>query len=358
MQIDSRKSSGAALSRRAFVIGAGATAACLLAGCSAEGPSSSSSQSSSTTAATAADADIRSTTTFAFDTVVELSVYGDADILEAAVEACTRYDQLFSAQREGSDVWRINHAAGQPVTVDADTADLIKKSLEFCQASNGMFDITIGAVSLLWDFDNAVKPSDEAIAAALPHIGWRNVQVSGNTVTLTDSEAAIDLGGIAKGWIADALADLYRDRGASAGLINLGGNVYAVGQKPSGKPWTVGLRNPNMAGGSAVSTIEVRDKSVVTSGLYERHFTLDGVDYYHILDPRTGYPVATDLRADTVISDSSLDGDGMSTTLFIYGSKKGLETVEDRSDIDVLFTLSDDSTVQSSGFGDYNYKVL
>lgn len=352
----------ATLTRRAFAIGAGAWMAAMLAGCGTGGSASSTSSSSagSTTTAydTSLDDGIKRISSFAFDTVIDLSLYGDQSVLDEAVAACDRYDQLFSAQTEGSDVWRINHAAGQPVQVDPETAKLIKDSLVFCEASNGVFDITIGAVSLLWDFDAYIKPDDAAIQAALPHIDWRNVQVEGSTVTLADPLAAIDLGGIAKGWIADALATLFRSRGVSSGLINLGGNVLAVGQKPSGKPWTIGLRDPNTSAGKAVATIEVCDKSVVTSGLYERHFVQDGVDYYHILDPKTGYPAITDVRADTIVSDLSLEGDGLSTTLFIFGSSRGIDEIEKRADVEALFTLDNGSTRQSSGFGDLDYQVL
>ncbi len=351
------------LTRRTFLVGAGVLAAAGVAGVMMaprtqdSNPDAVSAADSS--AGDARDDGIQRATTFAFDTVVDLAVYGSRDVLDAAVAACARYDALFSMQREGSDVWRINHAQGAPVQVDPDTADLISRALALSAASEGAFDITIGAVSSLWDFKAGVKPSDEAIKAALPHVGWRNVSVEGNTVTLADPQAAIDLGGIAKGWIADALASLYRSRGVESGLVNLGGNVFAVGEKPSGAPWVVGIRDPNVSNGPAVATVEVRDRSVVTSGLYERHFTGDdGVDYYHILDPATGYPAKTDLRSDTVITHVSFDGDGLSTTLFVFGSERAIRELEANPRADAIFMTDDGSTSFSSGFGDYHYTVL
>lgn len=343
------------LSRRGFVAGLTATAVLAAAGCSSN---TTSDTGTNTTYDTSLDEGILKSTFFNFDTVIDLSVYGDQSVLDAAQTACQRYEELFSMQLEGTDVWRINHAAGAPTEVDPDTADLIGKALEFCEASSGAFDITIGTVSQLWDFEEGVKPDDSTIQAAIPHINWKNVQVEGNTVTLLDPETAIDLGGIAKGWIADALAQLYRDNGVTSGLINLGGNVYALGTKPSGKLWTIGLRDPNVSDGAAVATLSIDNKSVVTSGLYERHFELDGVDYYHILDPKTGYPAITDLRADTIISDLSLDGDGLSTTAFIFGSSDGMDFVESRGDIDAVFMLEDGSTVFSTNIDQYNYQVL
>lgn len=351
--------SGAALSRRAFVVGGGVLAACVLAGCSgSKGTGGTSSAGADKAFAADEDADIHQASTFAFDTVVELSLYGDASVLDRAVDECARYDKLFSAQRQDSDIWRINHAGGVPVEVDPDTARLIRDSLVFCESSDGVFDITIGAVSLLWDFDNAVKPADADIKAALPHVGWRAVSAEGNVVTLADPLAAIDLGGIAKGWITDRLVDLYRANGIESGLVDLGGNVFALGQKPSGALWTIGLRDPNVSAGKAVATIEVRNRSVVASGLYERHFEQDGVDYYHILDPKTGYPAVTDLRADTVVTERSVDGDGLSTTLFIDGSVLGMHQAEQREDVEVLFVLDDGSTIESSGFDALGYRML
>lgn len=364
--MNTRSTPRSGLTRRAFLTGAG-----VVVGAAALGyvfnPSPFSSvidalgqteQSRNLDSTEDLDAGIERASTFAFDTLVDLSLYGDRSILDEAIAACAHYDTLFSMQQEGSDVWRINHAQGSFCEVHPDTADLIAKALTFCEISGGVFDITIGSVSSLWDFKEGVKPDDAAIQAALPHVDWRRVEVRGNQVRLEDPGAAIDLGGIAKGWIADALADLFRSRGVTSGIINLGGNVFALGEKPSGSPWIVGIRDPNASGGKSVATIEVRDRSVVTSGLYERHFELDGVDYYHILDPGTGYPALTDVRSDTVVSDLSLEGDGLSTTLFIYGSDRGAAAVEARDGMEAMFMTEDGSVVCTSGFSAYQYTAL
>lgn len=355
------------ITRRQFATAIGVLGAGFVVGCTpgASGTAGSGSTAAGSGAGAAGssptdprDAGIVRSSTFAFDTLVDIGVYGDQSAIDSAFALCERYDGLLSAQREGSDVWRINHAAGAPVEVAPETADVISKSLEFCRLSEGAFDITIGTVSLLWDFNEGVRPSDEAIAQALPHIDWRGVSVSGTTVQLADPAQMIDLGGIAKGWIADSLADHLRQQGIESAIINLGGNVFALGEKPSGAPWLVGLRDPNVSAGKAVATIEVRNASVVTSGLYERHFELDGVDYYHILDHRTGYPAQTDVRADTVVTPLSLTGDGLSTTLFILGSERGRAFAESQPNVEALFTLEGGGTVQTSGFSQYNYQLL
>lgn len=354
--------------RRTFVVGLGAAALAVAAGGSLSAllPSAQAENGRENEASVAGapqtpdprDAGLERRTLFAFDTVVDLGIYGSAALLDEAAAACARYDALFSMQREESDVWRINHAGGAWCEVDPDTADLVAKSLAFCERSGGLFDVTIGAVSQLWDFKAGVKPDDAAIQAALAHVDWRGVEVRESAVRLADPQAALDLGGIAKGWVADALADSFRAAGVEGAIINLGGNVYALGQKPSGAPWTVGVRDPNVSAGRSVAQMEVRDRSVVTSGLYERHFELDGVDYHHILDPRTGYPAATDLLSATVVSERSLDGDGLSTTLFIEGSQVGFDTVEGLSGVDALFMDADGTSRRTAGFDAYRYVAL
>ena len=250
--------------------------------------------------------------TFAFDTFCEFTVYEDEGAVAELGRLCARYDSLFDLYDESSDVARINAAGGKPVEVDPDTAELIQAGTEWSSRSNGRFDITIGAVSTLWDFTEGVRPTDAAIANALPHVNWESVHVNGTEVTLEDPEAKLDLGG----------------------------NIFALGSKPDGSAWNVGVRDPNEPGGAGtavVVTVAVRDCSVVTSGLYERTFELDGKRYWHILDPRTGYPVETDVTSVTVISPTSTAGDALSTTLFVAGTQEGIDLVDTYDDTAALF---------------------
>lgn len=322
-------------------------------------------------ASSGADAEQPATTAFfAFDTLVQISAYGTSDdVLSQIQEDCARYEQLFSARIDTSDVARINAAGGTPVQVDPDTADLITRSLELCERTDGALDITIGAASLLWDFQEAVKPADDVLAEATRHIDYRGVTVDGTTVTLADPDARLDLGGVAKGWIAQAITDTLTAAGVRSGLINLGtSSVYALGSKPDGTPWGIGLRDPRnsmaaLTGDASglLGKVSVADRALVTSGLYDQHFEQGGTDYWHILDPATGYPVQTDLAAVSVVLPSSLAGDALSTALFVMGADRARTWLADNADLqaEALFVDADDNVTFSDGFeATYDYVPL
>ncbi|MEQ2637667.1 FAD:protein FMN transferase [Paratractidigestivibacter faecalis] len=344
------------ITRRTFAgLGLGAIGALALGGCSGSGVSETSGSDSGTQASDAATAtpdSPQTATIFVFDTVVQMSALCSEELMDSLVERCTYFENHFSRTVEGSDVWNVNHAKGKPVEVATETAEVISAALVYSEASGGLFDITIGAVSSLWDFDEGVKPEDDAIQAALPHVDWRGVEVEGNAVTLTDPEAMIDLGGIAKGYIADDLVRMLRDGGCSQASLSLGGNVYVLGQSYDGDPWNVGVQDPNGADNDVIATVEATDASVVTSGLYERDFEQDGVLYYHILDPKTGYPVETDLASASIKSERSLDGDAYSTILFLMGRDAALDLLNTDDRFSGVLVDKDDVAVASdeSGF--------
>lgn len=305
---------GTPISRRGLMCGgACSTLALLLSGCAR--PGSGASAAKPVTGST-----------FAFDTYCTFSVYGDDAAPARLAKACAHFDSLFDLYDEKSDIARINAAAGKPVRVHADTIDLLLAAKTYCEQADGLFDITIGAVSTLWDFTEGVRPAPETIADALPHVNWRCIEIDEEalTVRLADPQAKLDLGGIAKGYVADRLCDLLRDETSATGaVLSLGGNIALFGEKPNGEPWETGVRDPNDPGGdTVVGTARVQGGSLVTSGLYERVFEQDGVTYWHILDPRTGEPVQTDVASVTVLSPSSTAADALSTTLFVAGSRQ------------------------------------
>ncbi|MDO4596493.1 MAG: FAD:protein FMN transferase [Coriobacteriaceae bacterium] len=289
--------------------------------------------------------------TFAFDTYCTFTVYGDDTAVGALTRACAHYDRLFDLYAPESDIARINAAGGASCPVDAATIELVKEGLDFSSRSNGLFDITIGAVSTLWDFHEGVRPDDAAIAQALACVDWRGVRVDerARTVTLENPHAKLDLGGIAKGFIADKLCLLLgEETDATGASISLGGNIAFFGSKPDGTPWSGGIRDANDPKADKVQgTVKVDAGSLVTSGLYERTFTQDGTTYWHILDPRTGMPVETDIAGVTVYCPSSTAADALSTTLFVAGSKEGRSLAERTKDTAALFILQDGSRVQS-----------
>jgi len=290
---------------------------------------------------------------FLFDTVIEIRAYCEQALVDEAARRCEFFERSFSRTKEGSDIHTLNNAAGAPVTVQPETAQIISQALAFCKESDGLFDITIGAVTPLWDFVEGTIPDPAVLAEAVTHIDYRTVRVSGNTVTLDDPRAALDLGGIAKGFIADDIARLLREGGCTSGLINLGGNVYALGSKPDGSPWNVGIQDPNATSGTVVARVEAIDHSVVTSGMYERSFERDGVLYHHILDPQTGYPVSSDLKSTTIISQESIDGDAFSTIAFLMGKDKAYALLEESPDKEGIL-VDDTGQLLATSKADYS----
>lgn len=289
--------------------------------------------------------------TVALDTVISISVYGtdDATVVDGCFEQIRLWEERLSRTVEGSDVWRLNHAAGEPIAVSAETAALIKTALRYSQLSNGAFDITVAPIVDCWDFKNetAIPPSSSVISAKLPLVDYRGVTVSGTQVQLASADAAVDLGGIAKGYIADQVAAYLREQEVESALINLGGNVYAVGDR-NGQSWRVGIRDPKNKDGLA-AVVQVKNRSVVTSGTYERGFTHEGRWYHHLLDPATGFPAQTGLASVTVVSENSAEGDALATACFVLGKEKGLELIESLPGVEALFIEEDGTLTATEG---------
>lgn len=279
-------------------------------------------------------------TFYAFNTEVALSAYGEERAVfpafSRAVEACRRYERLFSRTLPHSDVSRLNAAGGAAVAIADETYDLLQGSLRYCEQSLGWFDITVGALTSLWDFQRGVMADADELRERLGLVDWRCVELGGEpgarTARLGMPGAMVDVGGTAKGWIADRLGELLRDCGVSHFIINLGGNVVVGGGKPDGSPFAVGIRNPQDTS-KILGAVNLTDGSVVTSGLYERCFELNGKRYCHILDPRTGMPIQTDVESATVVAAKSFDCDGFSTTLCALGIEGGIEFAKSRPEI-------------------------
>ena len=215
-------------------------------------------------------------------------------------------------------------------------------------------------MSLLWDFVNAVKPTDEEIAEGLKHIDYTQVVLDGTTVTMGDPEARLDLGGIAKGWIAARLVDKLEQAGCTSGLVDLGtSSVYAIGSKPDGSPWRVGLRDPKDSMSSLAGVVEICDEAITSSGLYDQEFELDGQKYWHILDPKTGYPAQTDMLGVTLIGTDLMQGDALSTTLSVMGIEEGSAWVEkNHPEIAAMFVDQSDEATFANGFESHGYMAV
>lgn len=295
----------------------------------------------------------------AFDTDVHIRVFapagadpGDRGVstaldgaLVALRDRCRAFERTLSRTRPDSDISRAHAAAPDPVDVAPETAALVSASLGYCAASEGRFDITMGTVTSLWDFRERRVPASLALARATRHVDHRVVHVgerregsrSVPTLAIADPEAVLDLGGIAKGYIADELAGDLARASIERFAINLGGNVMV--SEPDGggapAPWRVGIVDPHEPARFR-AVVELMRGSVVTSGAHERRFTRGGVTYHHILDPRNGLPAVTDAASASIVSARSIDGDGWSTTVFMLGIERGLAHVEGLSGVEAI----------------------
>ena len=270
---------------------------------------------------------------FFFDTTVDIIVNGEnaGDLADAAIELCKKMELVFSATNKNSELYQVNHRSGNSVSVSDDLRDCLEKALFYCELSGGHFDVTIFPVSSLWDFHTTSDPQlpevDE-IVKQLKKVDYTKVHLDGNTLTFDSEDTMIDLGAIAKGYISKKIADFLIDEGCSSALINLGGNVHALGSKTSGTAWKVGIQKPFAERGVLLDVIDVTDQCVITSGTYERYFTVDGRQYHHILDALTGWPAETGLSQVTVIGDDDAACDAIATIALAAGKEMALEAVK------------------------------
>ena len=307
-----------------------------------------------------------------FDTLVGVTVYGltdptsesapkDAfknghDIWETVNYECERMELICSRTNESSELYLLNHDLisdsktveyeGREITaykVSKHLYNMISEGVKYGDLTDGKFDIAIAPLCELWDFrsgDNTI-PDQSAIDNALRHVSYKNiVLLDDNYVGFTDEDCMIDLGGLAKGYIGDCFRTMLEKRGVKSGVIALGGNIVAIGDKV-GKPFTVGIQKPFGSGNETALTVKVSDKCVITSGTYERYFEKDGRLYHHILDPSTGYPYDTDLSSVTIICDSSLEGDILSTVLLSEGSEKAIAHAKELESESIYVILID-----------------
>jgi thiamine biosynthesis lipoprotein len=280
--------------------------------------------------------------------VVNLYEGGRKETYRKIFDRLREIENTMSANLEDSDLARINAAAGiNAVAAHPDTIKVLKRALYFAELSGGAFDPTVGPLVKLWDIGsgNEKIPGEEEIAEALSLINRREILIdeAAGTVFLLRPGMALDLGAIAKGYAADEAAGIIAEAGIERALVDLGGNILVYGAKADGSPWRVGIQNPTDSRGAYVGIAEVTNKTLVTSGVYERFFESGGKRYHHILSTRTGYPVEAGLLSVTVISGSSMDADALSTTLFALGYEAGLALGESMENTEAIFIFGDRS---------------
>lgn len=291
---------------------------------------------------------------FAMDTYMNLRAYGEGaqQGLTEAVAEIERLEGLFGVNEPQSDLSRIRQADGQAVTVSEETAELLQTALTIGQQTEGALDVTIYPVLRAWGFtgEQHQVPSDKELQALLPLVDHRAVVLEGQTVTVP-SEAAVDLGAVAKGYTSDRLCTILREHGVTSALLNLGGNVQAIGTKPDGSRWKVGIAHPQ--GGEPIAVLSIADAAVITSGSYERCFTAeDGTQYHHIIDPQTGYPVRNGLTSVTVIGQKGVLCDALSTAFFVMGQEKSADFWRAHPEIEVVWINEENHLYLTEGLRD------
>ena len=290
---------------------------------------------------------------FAMDTVMDLSVYTDDDtLLTDAARLVSDLEHTLSTTDPGSEIYTANHT-GSAVLSDH-TAALLEKALGFCKKTGGALDLSIYPVVRAWGFttEQYQIPSREELDTLLPKVDYTKIHFRADDRTLSLPEGMeIDLGSVAKGYTGDQLAALFRSRGVTSALLNLGGNVQAVGAKPDGSPWRVGIQDPQ--GESYLGVLSVIDQAVITSGGYERFFTGDdGTVYWHIIDPATGAPARSGLISATAVGPEGAYCDALSTSLFIMGPEKATQFWRENRDFEMILVTDQNQVLITPGLAD------
>ncbi|MCL2293466.1 MAG: FAD:protein FMN transferase [Spirochaetes bacterium] len=299
-----------------------------------------------------------SATNIQLGTLIELTIHkgGSNDILREAFELIFALEEKLSRNWQTSEISEINRLAGiSPVKVSDNTFFLLERSIYYSELSDGFFDITIGPVVSLWGIGtpDARVPSANEISAALELVGYRRIRLmpAGNMVFLEERGMEIDLGGIAKGFIADKVYKLFRERGVTSAIINLGGDVRLLGRRPDNRLFRIGIQDPFERRGVHLGIFEGEDISIAASGIYQRYFEEGGKRYHHIFNPKTGYPIDNDIAGLSVFTALSIDADALATVLFALGAKGALDFAEELDGVEVIIVTNDKKIFLSSGVG-------
>ena len=291
---------------------------------------------------------------FAMNTYMTFTAYGEQaeDALADARVRVEEVEALWSVTDEGSEIYRANHSGGEPVNVSEETAELVSFALEMAEKTDGALEPTIYPVLRAWGFTTDTKqvPSQEEIDALLEDVGHEKITLDGTLLTVPEG-MELDLGAVGKGYAGDLAAEAVRARGIECAILSLGGNIQAVGSRPDGTDWRVGLRSPWEDG--TLGVLRVSDQAVVTSGGYENYFEdEDGNVYWHILDPETGYPAKSGLLSVTIICQQGRLGDALSTALFVMGPQKAEEYWRENGDFEMILVTEEGEILITEGVAD------
>lgn len=291
---------------------------------------------------------------FAMNTYMTFTAYGeDAQAaLQEAEECIQQVEGLWSVTDEDSEIYQANHSGGQPVTVSEETAEIISFALEMAQRTGGALDPTIYPVLTAWGFttDSKQVPSQQQIAQLLEQVGYDRIQINGSELTVPDG-MELYLGAVGKGYTADLVTEILRRHGVTSALISLGGNIQAIGSRPDGSDWRLGIRAPWESGNLGVLTVS--DAAVVTSGGYENYFDDEqGNIYWHILDPSTGYPADSGLQSVTIVGREGKMCDALSTALFVMGAQSAEQYWRENSGFEMLLVTDSGEILITEGIAE------
>lgn len=298
---------------------------------------------------------IISKNSYSLGTLIKLTACGKnaEKAIEKAFKKLNYIDERMSAFRVESDISQINHNAGYKFQkVSKDTYFVIAKALEYSKILEGTFDPTIKPLVDVWGIGtkNEKIPTEKEIKEKLELVNYNDVilKEDSSSIMLKNKEQSLDVGGIAKGFAADEVKKIFLKYKIKNGLIDLGGNIFAYGCKNDNSFWKIGIQDPFKARGEYIAILNVKDKSVVTSGSYERYFIKDNKKFHHIIDPKTGGPSKSNIVSATIISDNSIDGDGLSTGIYILGVEKAIKIIESIKNVDAILITEDGKIYKTS----------
>lgn len=304
-------------------------------------------------------------TDYKLNTYVTVTIYDSTDtaLLDECMALCDKYEMIFSRTNPESELYKLNHgmlphSADGYYTVSDELYEVISVGKKYSELSDDAFCIAMEPLTSIWNFSDGmdIVPDDAHIDTVLPFLNSADVLLRApNEMAFSNRGMGIDLGAIAKGYIADKMKEYLISKGVNSALIYLGGNVLCIGEKETGA-FKIGIEKPFDTDSKPIAVVSVSDASVVTSGTYERYFEKDGKFYHHILDKTTGYPIENELTAVTIITPISTDADALSTTCFSLGLEKGMELLESLDDADGFFITDDGEYHYTEGFEE-KYKL-
>lgn len=296
---------------------------------------------------------------FAMDTVMELTVYGEQaeEALTEAAHLINRLDNLFSVTNKKSDIAKVNASNGKPVTVEAETYEVVKKSVEYSDETGGALDISVYPIVKAWGFTTNQKkiPTEREKKEAMSNVDYKKIRCLSNNQIQLEKGMEIDLGALAKGYASQKVIERWREMGVTSAILSLGGNVQTIGKKTDGNLYQVGVTDPS-DGTSLFGALPVENKAVVTSGIYQRNFTENGVLYHHIIDRKTGMPANNTLASVTIIAEDGLQADALSTALFVMGEEEAKKYQKNHPEIQMILIRKDGTFWQSADVQNFTTK--